>query len=170
VIAELQRLALRMEALVCDVGYIVERQNRVAGMNSLTEYLRLIVAPTVEEFRRNPMSLRHCYLACVATYHAIDRAAEVSKTRVANLRQLWGRQSTEFKLVDVVAHDLKHIRASERGVRAGRIPISHALYGRAPLNTAMLNDAGQLESLRHLTFIVRDAVKFIHAEAERFNT
>jgi hypothetical protein len=96
VIAKLQRLALRMAALVCDVGYIVGRQNRVAGMNSLTQYLRLIVEPTVEEFRRNPMSLRHCYLACVATYHAIDRAAEMSKTRVANSRQLWGVTATPY--------------------------------------------------------------------------
>jgi hypothetical protein len=82
-----------------------------------TQYLKLIVEPTVEEFRRYPMSLGHCYLACAATHHSIDRAAELSKRRVANLRQVWGRQSREFKLVDIVAHDFKHIRASERGVR-----------------------------------------------------
>ena len=123
--------------------------------------------PTVEEFRRNPISLRHCYLACAAAYHAIDRAAELNKKRVANLRQIWGRQSLEFKLVDIVAHDFKHIRASGRGVPAGRIPISHALYGQAPFNTRLFNDAGQVESLRHLTSVVRDAVKFIHGQAER---
>ncbi len=139
-------------------------------MNSLTQYLKLIVEPTVEEFRRNPMSLRHCYLACAATYHCIDRAAELSKKRAANLRQVWGRQSMEFKLVDIVAHDFKHIRASERGVPAGRMPISRALYGHAPFNTATFNDTGQVESLRHLTFIVLDAVKFIQVQADKFKT
>jgi hypothetical protein len=35
-------------------------------MNELTRYIKLIAEPTVEEFRRNPTSLRHAYLACVA--------------------------------------------------------------------------------------------------------
>jgi hypothetical protein len=48
---------------------------RVVEMNALERYLALIVEPTVEEFRCNPFSLRHAYLACVATYHAIDRVA-----------------------------------------------------------------------------------------------
>ena len=42
-------------------------------MNALARYLALIVEPTVEEFKRNPFSLRHAYLACVAAYHTIDR-------------------------------------------------------------------------------------------------
>lgn len=118
-------------------------------MNALVQYLKLIVEPTVQEFQRNPFSLRHCYLACAATYHAIDRAAEMSKKRPATLRQLWGRRSMEFKLVDIVAHDFKHIHASDRKGAPNTIPLSFALYGRMGFNTHTFNDTGQLELLRH---------------------
>ncbi|MGP0059647.1 MAG: hypothetical protein ACLPID_10215 [Beijerinckiaceae bacterium] len=135
-------------------------------MDALTKYLKLVVEPTVEEFQRNPFSLRHCYLACVATYHSIDRAAEIVKKRPATLRQVWGRQSIEFKLVDIVAHDFKHIHASDRNVPPNTIPLSFALYGRMGFNTHGFNDSGQIESLRNLTFVVRDALKFVHAQAK----
>ena len=135
-------------------------------MEALTRYLKVIVEPTVEEFQHNPFSLRHCYLACAATYHSIDRAAEITKKRPATLRQVWGRKSMEFKLVDIVAHDFKHIRASDRNVPPNRIPLSFALYGRMGFNTHIFGDTGQIESLRHLTFIVRDALKFVHAQAK----
>ena len=51
-------------------------------MNALTQYLKTMVDPTIEEFMRNPLSPRHAYIACVVTYHAIDRAKD--KTEVAN--------------------------------------------------------------------------------------
>lgn len=135
-------------------------------MNALTRYLKLIVEPTVEEFQRNPFSLRHCYLACAATFHSIDRAAEMARKNPKGLRQVWGRQSMEFKLVDIVAHDFKHIHASDRKGPPNTIPLSFALYGSMGLNTHTLNDTGQLESLRNLTFVVRDALKFVHAQAK----
>lgn len=135
-------------------------------MNALTHYLKLIVEPTVEEFQQNPFSLRHCYLACAATYHSIDRAAEMANKRPRALRQVWARRSMEFKLVDIVAHDFKHIHASDRKGAPNRIPLSFALYGRMGFNTHAFNDAGQLESLRHLTFVVRDALKFVHEQAK----
>jgi len=135
-------------------------------VDALTRYLKVIVEPTVEEFQRNPFSLRHCYLACAATYHSIDRAAEMTTKRPATLRQVWGRKSMEFKLVDIVAHDFKHIHASDRNVPPNRIPLSFALYGRMGFNTHTFNDTGQLESLRHLTFIVRDALKFVQEQAK----
>ena len=137
-------------------------------MNALTQYLKLIVEPTVEEFQRNPFSLRHCYLACTATYHSIDRAAEMSKKRAATLRQVWCGKSTEFKLVDIVAHDFKHIHASDRNVSPKTIPLSFALYGHMGLNSRTFNDTGQIETLRNLTFIVRDALKFVQRQAEAF--
>ena len=134
-------------------------------MSPLTRYIQLIVEPTVEEFRRNSTSLRHAYLACVATYHAIDRAAEMTKKRPRDLRQVWGRRSQELKLVDIVAHDFKHIHASNRSGAPGRIPVSMALYGHMGFNTHMYNDTGQVETLQHMTFIVRDAVEFIKGQA-----
>jgi hypothetical protein len=139
-------------------------------MDALTRYLTLIVEPTVEEFQRNPFSLRHCFLACAATYHSIDRVADVRKKRPANLRQVWGRQSMEFKLVDIVAHDFKHIHASDRKGAPNTIPLSFALYGHMGFNTHMFNDTGQIETLRHLTFIVRDAVKFVKSQVALIKT
>ncbi len=72
----------------------------------------------------------------------------------------------EFKLVDIVAHDFKHIHASDRNAPPNRITLSFALYGRVGFNTHTFNDTGQMESLRHLTFIVRDALKFVQEQAE----
>ena len=72
----------------------------------------------------------------------------------------------EFKLVDIVAHDFKHIHASDRNVPPNTIPLSFALYGSMGFNTHMFNDTGELKSLRHLTFIVRDALEFVHAQAK----
>jgi hypothetical protein len=139
-------------------------------VNALTRYIELIVEPTVEEFNRNSTSLRHAYLACVATFHAIDRAAEMTNRRARDLRQVWGRQSQEFKLVDIVAHDFKHIRASNRSGAPDRIPVSMALYGQMGFNTHMYNDTGQVETLQHLTFIVGEAVEFIKSQAAQLKT
>ena len=136
-------------------------------MDALIRYLKVIVEPTVEEFKRNPFSLRHCFLACATTYHSIDRAAEIIGKQPKHLRQVWGRESMEFKLVDIVAHDFKHIHASDRKGAPSTIPLSFALYGHIGLGTHMLGDTGQIEMLRHLTFIVRDALKFVHAQAKQ---
>jgi hypothetical protein len=57
-------------------------------MNPLSRYLALIVEPTVEEFNSNLFSLRHAFLACVATYHAIDRVTYPKS--VGNLRKARG--------------------------------------------------------------------------------
>jgi len=131
--------------------------------NALSRYLALVVEPTVEEFRRNPFSLRHAYLACVATYHAIDRVAYPKST--GNLRKAWGKESLEFLIVDHVAHDFKHVKSvDERRITKG-IPLSHAIYGGMGFNRHTLNDTGQLEALRNLTFVVSDAVKFLHKKA-----
>ena len=55
----------------------------VAAKAALTQYLDDIVEPTFEEFRQNPRSLRHGNLACIVTYHAIDRVSQ----RPGNLRK-----------------------------------------------------------------------------------
>jgi hypothetical protein len=132
-------------------------------MNALERYLALIVDPTVEEFRRNPFSLRHAYLACVAVYHAIDRVAYPKST--GNLRKVWGEECMEFLIVDHVAHDFKHVKSEDQRRIERGIPLSHAIYGGMGFNTHTLNDTGQIEALRHLTFVVRDAVKFLHKKA-----
>jgi hypothetical protein len=132
-------------------------------LTTLARYLKLIVEPTVDEFKRNPTSLRHAYLACVATYHAIDRVSYPKNA--GNLRQKWGKQSMEFRLVDIVAHDFKHVRSDNRKIPPRSIPISFALYGGMGFNTHTFNDTGQLSALRNLVYVVQGAVKFLHRQA-----
>ena len=91
----------------------------------LTTYLRRIVKPTIEDFEQNPTSLRHAYLACVAIFHAVDRAAEILGEKPSTLRQEW-RKFWAFHVVDTVAHDFKHVRASPQG--RGLPPL--LVYGR----------------------------------------
>jgi hypothetical protein len=76
-------------------------------MKDLVRYLDDIVEPTIEEFARNPLSIRHAFLACVATFHAVDYLAYPRASR--GLRQEFGNASPDFKLVNHVAHAFKHV-------------------------------------------------------------
>ncbi|MEK7428404.1 MAG: hypothetical protein V4514_21355, partial [Pseudomonadota bacterium] len=128
--------------------------------------LKTIVEPTFLEFQQNPTSLRHAYLACAATFHAVDRAAYPRRT--AGLREKWSKESPDFFLVDLVAHDFKHIKSDLHGRRHNLprhgIPISFAVYGKSGFNTHLLNDSGEIAALRNLVFVVRDAIKFLYAQ------
>jgi hypothetical protein len=44
-------------------------------MEELTKYLDEIAEPTVAEFEKNPTSVRHAFLACVALFHTVDYLA-----------------------------------------------------------------------------------------------
>lgn len=137
-------------------------------MNSLELYLALIVEPTVDEFKRNPTSLRHAFLACVATYHAIDR---VSYPRgPGNLRKIWGRKSMEFRMVDIVAHHFKHVKSNDERPTQRAIPISGALFGGMGFGTHTFGDSGQNATLRNLVFVVVEAVKFLHEQTKSAQT
>jgi hypothetical protein len=102
-------------------------------VSGLVQYLELIVEPTLDDFRKNPLSVRHAYLAAVVTYHAIDRAAYPRKSRV--LLEKWRKESPEFGIVELVANQLKHVKANEGPAVPGRIPISAAIFGRMAYNT-----------------------------------
>lgn len=43
----------------------------------------------------------------MAIFHAVDRAAEENGVSSSHLRQVWCKESVEFKLVDVLAHHFK---------------------------------------------------------------
>jgi hypothetical protein len=128
------------------------------NVKTLALYLEVIVNPTFDDFYSNPTSVRHAYLACVSIFHAVDRAAEESGTRSANLRQLWCKECTEFKLVDIIAHHLKHVQSSDENISPTRpgIPIAHALG---------FDDTGERMDLRNLYCVIRDAVTFVHKKA-----
>lgn len=127
-------------------------------MNTLARYLEVIVDPTFDDFYRDRDSVRLAYLACVAIFHAVDRAADESGTRSANLRQEWCRESLEFKLVDVIAHHFKHVESSDEKVPPTRrgIPIGHALG---------FDETGESLDLRNIYCLIRDAVRFVHKKA-----
>jgi hypothetical protein len=127
-------------------------------MNTLARYLELIVDPTFDEFHVNRGSIRRAFLTSVAIYHSIDRLAEETGERAAHLRQVWCKESIEFKLVDVIAHHFKHVKSSDEKIPASRpgIPIGWALG---------FNETGDTMDLRNLYFVIRDAVRFVHRKA-----
>ena len=81
-------------------------------MEDLERYLNEIVDPTIADFEKHPSSVRHAFLACVATYHAVDYLAH-PKRSAGNLAKTWRDQSRAFRIVDHVAHAFKHV-TSER--------------------------------------------------------
>lgn len=127
-------------------------------VKTLARYLEIIVDPTFDDFNGNRGSVRHAYLACVAIFHAVDRTAEENGKRPAAIRQAWCKESLEFKLVDVLAHHLKHVQSSDEKISASRpgLPIGHALG---------FDESGEAMDLRNLYYVIRDAVRFVHRKA-----
>ena len=147
----LAELARSYDVSRSTISSLRHRDSRRAKVHDLGRYLELIVEPTFDEFKKNRASVRHAFLTCVAIYHAIDRASYPNKP--GNLRKEWGKQSLEFKLVDIIAHHFKHVHSSDEiiGIRRPGLPISRALG---------FNDAGDQMDLRNLFFVIRDAMKF----------
>jgi hypothetical protein len=76
-------------------------------VEDLERYLDEIVEPTVKDLEANRLSVRHTFLACVATFHAVDYLAHPKHSR--RLRQQFNQESPAFKIVDDVAHAFKHV-------------------------------------------------------------
>jgi hypothetical protein len=121
----------------------------------LTHYLDAMVEPAFENFKRTG-GVSEAYLACVAIFHAVDRATWPEKP--GNLRREWGKESLPFTLIDVIAHHFKHVESNaETHPRGPGIPIAHALgFGPNGLN---------LER-RNLYFVLRDAIGFLRTKAQ----
>jgi hypothetical protein len=126
-------------------------------VDSLARYIELIVEPTFEDFKRKPRSVRHAFLACLVTYHAIDRATFPKKP--GNLLETWRKESIEFRLVEVVALHFKHVQSDDarRPMRPDTIRITHPLG---------LDGNGEGLETRNLFFVVRDAIKFLHEQVK----
>lgn len=127
-------------------------------MKTLARYLEVIVDPTFDDFYGDRASIRHAYLACVAIFHAVDRAAEENGQRPAVVRQAWCKESLDFKLVDVIAHHFKHVQSSDEKIPANRPGIS---IGRV----LGFDESGEAMDLRNLYYVIRDAVRFVHRKA-----
>lgn len=122
--------------------------------NQIDEYLNQIVDPTFSDFAKNPHSFRYAYLACVAVFHSVDRAAYPHDPR--DLAKKWGEESRDFALIEEVAQHFKH--GTRRWVIKAKAKDPNAL-----LVTNALGLDGNLENLRlyNLYFLLRDAIHFI---------
>jgi hypothetical protein len=139
-------------------------------MEDLVHYLKGVVEPTVEEFRKNPSSVRHGFLACVAAFHAIDYLAYPQSSR--GLRQKYRRASPEFALVDEIAHAFKHVESSLKGLKANEVVSrSPGLLGNMVFNEYAINDTDQRVTLKrnrnlNLLKVVQTAVEFLWKQTE----
>jgi hypothetical protein len=121
-------------------------------MNDLGKYLDQIVEPTLQDFIRNPHSVRHAYLACLVTYHAIDRV----KSPPGNKRKEWGKKSVAFTAMDLIAHRIKHVKhEGNKNPRPNTIPLTFMLG---------FDEAGETLELRNLKGLIRDAINFIRQQ------
>jgi hypothetical protein len=109
-------------------------------MRDARAYWLEIVLPTIEDFERNFTSRRHAFLACAAMVHTVDYIAfengRPNKTAASRVRRAYGKESTEFLLVDRVAHAFKHVHSDGRptdegGDRVTRDDVAQVLEYRA---------------------------------------
>ncbi len=128
-------------------------------MNTLARYLEVIIDPTFDDFYKDRSSIRLAYLACVAIFHAVDRAAEESEIRSAKLRQEWGNESMEFAMVDIIAHHFKHVKSNDERIPPNTRP-------GLPIGLALgFDETGEKMDVRNIYFLIRDAVRFVHKKA-----
>lgn len=73
-------------------------------------YLDDIVVPTITEYAADLTSVRRGFLACVATFHIVDRLA-TGKAKDA-LRKRFQKECPAFRQVDRLAHAFKHTSAA----------------------------------------------------------
>ena len=135
--------------------------------DAMRKYIEEMVDPTFEEFGRNVNSPRHAFLACVAAFHAIDRAAESDET--AALIEMWHNESFEFYVMDMICHHLKHTKSKQEKdeVPAGSIPLAKMVFGtglkaKSTDRQTLLDGGIALHSLLYLT---RDAIQFLKRKA-----
>jgi hypothetical protein len=86
----------------------------------LARYPEMIVDPTFDDLHADRYSIRLAFLTSVTIYHSIDRVAEEIGDRAARLRAIWCKEFLEFKLVDVLAHHIKHVKSSDAKIPGSR--------------------------------------------------
>jgi hypothetical protein len=137
-------------------------------MEDLVRYLEEIVKPTVADFEQHATSVRHAFLACVATCLAVDYLAHPKKP--GNLRRQFARESTDFSIVDDVGHAFKHVITTGNPPRlrakdvisrppgsAGQFAIGVSRVGDG-MGGVTLQDEKSVDLLE----ILRRAVDFLH--------
>jgi hypothetical protein len=136
---------------------------------STSGYLKHIVEPTFEDFKRNPRSIRHAYIACAVAYHAIDYAAYPKKP--GNLAKKWKKANVQFAIIEMIALKLKHVVSdAEKYDPAEGIPLSALVFGFGTVNTSPMHSIPLHEGgmhLHNLFSVIRDAINFMQDEAAK---
>jgi hypothetical protein len=137
-------------------------------MEDLRQYLRDFVDPAIADFERNPASVRHAFMACVVTFHAVDYLAH--PRRPATLRQEWNKFSRAFAIVDDVAHAFKHVKAGNPAnpdLRAKQVVAVPGVFDAAVFDGAAF-DVGTVtlenEPGVNVLAVVKEAAAFIRVQ------
>jgi hypothetical protein len=121
-------------------------------VEDLERYLNEIVEPTVDDFRRQPSSVRIGFLACVAIDHSVDYLAfpgdrsrwdgKEHRAKRQRLRKQFGEENDQFRLASEAANAFKHVKTtSKRGLEASEIyERPPAMAGRMMAGASMLGD------------------------------
>ncbi|MET4296565.1 hypothetical protein ABIB06_007360 [Bradyrhizobium sp. LB8.2] len=138
-------------------------------MNALKYYIEQFVEPTFEDFKRNPASERHAFLACVTAYHAVDRATYPKRPR--NLKSRWRKECRQFAIVDMMAHHFKHVVSDDEKAphKEGTIPLASSVFGYGTFNTAPFNTMAYNEvgiDLRNISYLIQEVITFLKKQAE----
>lgn len=147
-------------------------------MEDLEHYLVEIVEPTVEDFRREPSSVRRGFLACVVIEHAVDYLAypgdpeqwdsDQHRGKRSNLRGQFRKENLDFGLASEAANAFKHVRAtigtkSEAAAAYERPP---AIGGRMMCGLSLAGDAtgAVIFNGHNLLQVVEGALAFLRSK------
>ena len=147
-------------------------------MEDLERYLSEIVEPTVEDFRRQPSSVRVGFLACVAIDHSVDYLAfpadrakwdgKEHRSRRAELRRQFGEENEHFRLASEAANAFKHVKTiTERSLEASQVyERPPALAGRMMMGLSMFGDTtgAVVVDGKNLLEVVTEALRFLSSK------
>ena len=83
-------------------------------MKNAKDYIEKIVETTIEEFRANPTSVRHAFLACLVTYHTVDYLSQSKGKKAKTLSEEFCKRSLDFQLLCDIANSFKHVSVGEK--------------------------------------------------------
>jgi len=131
-------------------------------------FITEIVEPTISDFEANPASVRHAFLACVATFHSIDYLTHPKKP-AGRRSQWWIALRIAFKHVQSGHDKSAHLQPLKAGDVIERPP---AKWGKAVWDLSRWDDAiGGVtiknEHGRDLLEIVKRAAEFVRASIKR---
>jgi hypothetical protein len=150
----------------------------MSKMEDLERYLSEIVEPTVEDFQRQPSSVRVGFLACVAIDHSVDYLAfpadrakwdgKEHRSRRAELRRQFCEENKHFHLASEAANAFKHVKTiTKRSLEASQVyERPPAMAGRMMAGLSMLGDTtgAVVVDGNDLLEVVTEALRFLRSK------